>query len=155
MDEMRVYHLGYRSGGSDQHVRSLMSDPRMLLIDTRKSPRSSYDPAWCKDDTSIPGGHVIPGLQSQWGERYRWAGMYLGNINYWHKGAPIKIADIETGIRGLRYYLVRGYSLILMCQCSVVEDCHRMVIMRELKVVMPEVQFFAADGKPEQIEVVA
>jgi hypothetical protein len=92
---------------------------------------------------------VIPGLQSQWGERYRFAGDYLGNLGYKHH--TIDIADLETGIRGLRYYLKRGYKLILLCQCSVVEDCHRLVIMKALKQAMPEVEIYRADGVPEQL----
>lgn len=152
MEAMRVYHLGYNSGGAEQQVKALMRDPMMLIIDTRKSPKGRV--GWRREDT-IVGECVIPGLQSQWGERYRWAGAYLGNRNYWHRGAPIDIVDIKTGLRGLMMYLREDHPLILLCQCSVVEDCHRYTIMRELKAAMPEVQFFRADGMPEQIEVVA
>lgn len=148
---MKVYHLGYNEGGSEQHLLELMKDPHMLLIDTRLKPWS-WRPTWCHEDKVLPGGHVIPGLRSQWGKRYRYAGKFLGNENYKFPGASIKIADLETGLRGLRMYLEKGYSLILMCGCSH-DDCHRYKIMRELKVVMPAVQFFRADGSPEQIAV--
>lgn len=145
--EARVYHVGYNAYNSEQNVKDLMSNPRMLIIDTRLKPWS-YRPGWCKDDQDKAGLRV-PGLQSQWGRRYRFAGKVLGNLNY--KGGPIKIINLDEGIRGLRYYLVRGYSLILLCQCSDVESCHRAVIMRALKASMPEVEIYSADGRPEQL----
>ena len=144
MEEMRVYHVGYSCYNAEQHVKDLMSDPRMLLIDTRHKPWS-WRSAWCKDD-QVKAGLRIPGLQSQWGKRYRDAGKVLGNLNY--EGGPIKIADLDEGIKGLRYYLVRGYSLILLCQCAH-DGCHRYTIMKALQAAMPEVQFYSADGKPE------
>ena len=147
MAEMKVYHVGYSSPNSEQLLQSLMQDPAMLIIDTRKTPWS-WRSAWCRDD-KVVGTHVIPGLRSQWGDRYRYAGHYLGNLNYKHPGAPIKIANIETGLRGLRMYLQEGLSLILLCGCSDVESCHRLVIMRALQAAMPGVQFYSADGKPE------
>lgn len=150
--EPRVYHVGYNAGNSEQQVQALMSDPKMLLIDTRLKPWS-WRPTWCREDKVLPGGQVLPGLRSQWGKRYRWAGKYLGNLGYKH--GTIDIADIATGLRGLMMYLREGHTLILLCQCSCVEDCHRYTIMRELKAAMPEVQFFRADDTPEQIEVVA
>lgn len=153
MDAMRVYHVGYNAGGAEQHLLELMKDPKMLLVDTRLKPWS-WRPTWCREDKVLPGGQRLPGLQSQWGKRYRWAGAYLGNENYKHQLAPIKIADIETGLRGLMMYLREGHSLILMCGCSH-EGCHRYTIMRELQKVMPEVLFYRADGSPEQIGVVA
>lgn len=144
---MKVYHVGYSEGGAEERVNALMSDPMMLLIDTRKKP-SSWRVEWCKDDTVV-GDCVIPGLRTQWGERYHPAGHVLGNRNYWLKGAPIDIVNLPLGIRGLLYYLKRGYSLILLCECSVVEDCHRFVILKALKLAMPEVQIYQADGMPE------
>lgn len=143
--EARVYHLGYSEFNAEQHVKNLMSDPRMLIIDTRHKPWS-WRSAWCKDD-QVKAGLRIPGLQSQWGKRYRYAGKVLGNENY--KGGPIKISDLETGLRGLTMYLREGHPLILLCQCAH-EGCHRYVIMAALKRAMPEVQIYAADGSPER-----
>lgn len=145
--EPRVYHVGYNAGNSEQQVQALMSDPKMLLIDTRLKPWS-WRPTWCREDKVLPGGQRLPGLQSQWGNRYKWAGKYLGNLGY--KFHTIDIADIETGLRGLRMYLQEGYALILLCQCSVVEDCHRYTILKALKAAMPEVEICSADGKPER-----
>lgn len=144
--ETRVYHVGYSSGGAEEHVKALMSDPNMLIIDTRLKPWS-WRSAWCRDDKVLPGGRTLPGLRSQWGKRYRHAGQYLGNLGRNH--GTIDIADIETGVRGLMMYLREGHPLILLCQCSVVEDCHRYTIMQALKAAMPSVQFYSADGKPE------
>ena len=143
---MKVYHVGYSEGFAEERVKALMSDPKMLLIDTRLKPWS-WRPTWCREDKVLPGGQVLPGLQSQWGKRYRWAGKYLGNLGYKH--AIIDIADIETGLRGLMMYLREGHSLILLCQCSCVEDCHRYTILKALKQAMPEVEIFRADGVPE------
>jgi hypothetical protein len=143
--EARVYHVGYNSYNSEQHVQSLMSDPKMLLIDTRYKPWS-YKPQWSRDDKHV-GSCTVPGLRSQWGERYRFAGKVLGNENY--KDGPIKIAHLETGLRGLMMYLREGHPLILLCQCAH-DGCHRYVIMAALKRAMPEVQIYAADGSPER-----
>jgi hypothetical protein len=149
MEAMKVYHLGYSSPNSEQLLQSLMRNPKMLIIDTRKSPKS-WRPGWHKDDTE-KAGLLIPGLLSQWGDRYRWAGETLGNKNYWRDGAPIDIVDLKRGINGLLYYLMRGYSLILLCECNG-PWCHRYVIMAALKRAMPQVQFYRADGTPEEID---
>jgi hypothetical protein len=145
MEAMCVYHVGYNAYNSEQHVKSLMQDPKMLLIDTRLKPWS-YKPQWSRDDKHV-GACTVPGLRSQWGERYRFAGHYLGNLNY--KGGPIQIAHLETGLRGLTMYLREGHPLILLCQCAH-DGCHRYVIMAALKRAMPEVQIYAADGSPER-----
>lgn len=153
MEAMRVYHVGYNEGGAEQYLQALMRDPKMLLIDTRLKPYS-WRPTWCREDKVLPGGQVIPGLRSQWGKRYRFAGHYLGNKNYKLELAPIDIAHIETGLNGLMMYLQEGHPLILMCGCSH-DGCHRYTIMRELQKVLPEVQLFRADGTPELLEMVA
>ena len=144
---MKVYHVGYSEGFAEERVTQLMSDPKMLLIDTRLKPYS-WRVEWCRYDKHV-GAHVIAGLESQWGKRYHWAGKYLGNLGYKH--GTIDIADMQTGLRGLMMYLREGHPIILLCQCSVVEDCHRFVILKALKQAMPEVQIYQADGEPEQL----
>lgn len=142
--DARVYHLGYNAGGAEQQIKALMSDPRMLLIDTRKSPKT-WDPGWCKDDTTV-GSCVIPGLQSQWAERYKWAGQVLGDRNYWYRDASVDIVALERGVCQLVWYLRHGHPLILLYHSE--EACF--VIMKALKAAMPEVTICSADGKPER-----
>lgn len=148
MSEYKVYHVGYNAYNSEQHVQALMGNPRMLLIDTRKTPWS-YKPQWSRDDKHV-GSCTVPGLASQWGRRYRYAGKVLGNENYKHPELPIKIINLDEGLRGLKLYLQKGYSLILLCGCTH-DGCHRYTIMRELQRAIPEVQFYRADGTPEQM----
>jgi hypothetical protein len=144
--EARVYHVGYNAYNSEQQVQSLMQDPKMLLIDTRLKPWS-YKPQWSRDDKHV-GPHTILGLQSQWGRRYRYAGKYLGNLNY--KGGDIDIPHLDEGVQVLVQCLQKGYKLLIICQCSH-DSCHRYKILRELKRVMPEVEIYRADGVPEQL----
>src|SRR5215469_8767118 len=100
---MKVYPLGYARSG--YKVEQMMArDPNLLIIDLRKSPNSSIF-GWSKAD-----------LTAKYGRRYRWAGQFLGNVNY-ANGGPIQLADAETGIKGLVRYLGEGHDLILLCGC--------------------------------------
>jgi hypothetical protein len=123
----KVYPVGYSLYGSEDYVERLMSDPQMRLIDIRLVPYS-WRPDWQADR-----------LQAKYGERYRQGGKYLGNLNYRNKW-PIQIADLSTGITGLIQYLNEGHDLILLCQCAAYDDCHRKVIVEQLKQAMPEVE---------------
>ncbi len=111
----KVYPVGYSMPGSLQYIEQLMIQPQMLLIDTRFSPKS-WSVDWRKES-----------LREKYGNRYRLAGAYLGNLNF--QGGPIELADPEEGIRGLRRYLEEGYDLILLCQCPQYHTCHRKVIV--------------------------
>jgi hypothetical protein len=130
---MKVYPIGYSPLGADHLIEQLMSNPNTLLIDTRHKPYS-WRPEWRSE-----------ALQAKWGKRYRMAGKYLGNTAYntrtrlGDKSYPveIKIADIETGIRGLCQYLNEGHDLILLCQCADYSTCHRRVIVEALVQAMP------------------
>lgn len=125
----KVYPIGYNAGGAEACVEQLMSDPNTLLIDIRYSPRS-WRSTW-QEAT----------LRNSFGERYRAAGRFLGNINYSSKiNKPIKIADPRVGIHGLMSYLKEGHDLILLCQCSSYLDCHRKVVVDLLLKKMPEVE---------------
>jgi hypothetical protein len=114
----RVYPIGYSTLGSQERIDELMSNPQMLLIDTRISPKS-WNAVWCKD-----------ALQAKYGERYRYAGKYLGNKGL--NTGCIEIADPVMGIRGLIKYLDEGHDLILLCQCKQFEHCHVAEIVRLL-----------------------
>ncbi len=111
----KVYPVGYSMNGALQYVDRLMAQPQMLLIDTRFSPKS-WSVDWRKES-----------LREKYGNRYRLAGAYLGNLNF--QGGPIELADPDTGIQGLCRYLEEGYDLILLCQCQDYHRCHRKVIV--------------------------
>jgi hypothetical protein len=128
---MKVYPIGYSTPGASQRIDELMQQERMLLIDTRYSSYS-WNPMWRHD-----------ALQEKYGKRYRWAGRLLGNVNY--QGGPIKIANPETGIAGLRRYLEEGYDLILLCQCKDYQICHRKTVVEMLLQEMPEVEVIQPD----------
>lgn len=115
---MKIYPLGYSSAGSLAYVDHLMQQENMLLIDTRYKPYS-WKADWQEN-----------ALRKRYGERYRTAGKFLGNLNY--QGGPIKIADPERGIAGLIRYLREGHDLILLCQCHEYSACHRSVIVNLL-----------------------
>jgi hypothetical protein len=117
--QRKIYPVGYSMDGAQQYIDQLMAQPQMLLIDTRFSPKSRWA-AWREG-----------ALRAKYGTRYRWAGAYLGNMNF--QGGPIQIADLEEGLRGLRLYLDEGYDLLLLCQCSDYYTCHRKVIVDQLR----------------------
>ena len=122
---MKVYPCGYAKHAA--HITSLMAEQeRLVLIDTRYKPWSQM-PAWRRE-----------ALRAQYGTRYRWAGQYLGNINY--QGGPIALADPATGLRGLRHWLEHGYDLLLLCGCAVYERCHLHTIVEALKQEVPAVE---------------
>jgi hypothetical protein len=123
----KVYPVGYSLYGSESYVERLMSNPQTRLIDTRLVPYS-WRPDWREDR-----------LQAKYGERYRQGGKYLGNLNYKQRW-PIRIADLTTGLAGLIQYLNEGHDLILLCECPAYDDCHRKVIIEQLKQVLPEVE---------------
>ena len=74
---MKVYPLGYAKSG--YKVEQMMErDPDLLIIDTRMSPNGN--PEW-----------TGAALKAKHGKRYRWAGRFLGNVNY--RGGPIRLAN--------------------------------------------------------------
>jgi hypothetical protein len=123
----KVYPVGYSRLGSEQYVEKLMSNPTMRLIDTRYKAHS-WRREWCAET-----------LRAKYGEQYRQAGAYLGNLNYQNRW-PIRLVDPEIGIRGLVQYLREGHDLILLCQCVAYDDCHRKVIIEQLKEAVPEIE---------------
>lgn len=122
----RVYPVGYSAGGSSEYIAGLMAQPEMILIDSRLKPYS-WRAEWRQD-----------ALQAKYGERYRVAGRFLGNLNY--RGGEIKIADLSTGLKGLRKYLDKGHDLIVLCECCSHASCHRKVIVDKLQEVRPSVE---------------
>jgi len=128
---MKVYPIGYTNSSSMTHIKILMEQENVLLIDTRYSPKSRMA-EWRSES-----------LQAQFGGRYRQAGRYLGNLNY--QGGPIRIVNPIVGIKGLKMYLKEGYDLILLCACSNYEQCHRKTIVDLLTASLPEVEVIQPD----------
>jgi len=128
---MRVHHYGYSAYGAAGQVEHLMRDERVLLIDTRLKPHS-WRPEWTE-----------AALRKKYGARYRQAGYCLGNLNF--KGGPLKIVDIEKGVKGLMMYLQEGYDLILLCQCAHT-GCHRYTILDALKQSLPWIEIVSPDS---------
>lgn len=125
--EWNVMPVGYNARGAGQLIEQLMGQERVLLIDTRKKP-TSIRPEWRQG-----------ALRTKYGNRYRWAGQYLGNANF-DNGGPIEIVDPATGLRGLRMYLSEGYRLIILCGCHDYARCHRQVIVEMLCASTPGVR---------------
>jgi len=121
-----VYPIGYSTLGSQEYIDGLMSSPQTLLIDTRISPKS-WNAEWSKD-----------ALQEKYGDRYRWAGRYLGNTAL--RTGRIAIANPAVGIKGLITYLNEGHDLVLLCQCRQFLNCHMSEIVKLLHDKMPEVE---------------
>lgn len=124
---MKVFPIGYSSLGAQERVNALLSYPRTLLVDTRLKPYCKWSEDFCKE-----------ALELKYGERYRWAGKYLGNENY--QGGPIKLADPAMGIRGLVKYLSEGHDLLLLCQCREFSKCHVSHICTMLLEKLPDVE---------------
>lgn len=135
----RVYPIGYEQ--SEERVSELMKDSNVHLIDCRFNPHS-WRHEWCK--TALLG---------QWGDRYHWAGAYLGNgkhpSNQRSAGkVEIELINPQQGIRGLMYYLHQGCDLILLCVCQDYRSCHLQAVVTLLKIAMPEVEVILPELPP-------
>ncbi len=115
--------LGYAQSGSDRRLTYSMSKSRTLLIDLRKDPVSSY-PMWDG-----------PQLRQTWGKRYRQAGAYLGNVNH-ANGGPIHIPRMPEGLGVLLDYVREGWSLVLLCGCMNLHECHRQVVQAQFEEIL-------------------
>lgn len=131
---MKIYPIGYARSGFK--VEQMMArDPDLLIVDLRKSPNSSM-PDWSG-----------AALKAKYGCRYRWAGRFLGNINY-ANGGPIQLVSPEIGIKGLIQYLSKSHDLILLCGCAEYDTCHRKVVVELLQVQLPEVEVVQPEDIP-------
>jgi hypothetical protein len=138
---VKVIPFGYGATGSMACLASLMQKPSTLLIDTRYSPNARR-PEWRKG-----------ALERKYGQRYRWAGAYLGNVNY-NNGGPIQIANPVRGIHQLCGYLKEGYDLVLLCWCPEYQQCHRRVVVEMLTTQMPEVEAVYPDMQAAPVDII-
>jgi len=113
-----LYTLGYAAPDAVAQLEQLMSDPTMLLIDVRISPRSRWWPHWTKQ-----------ALRARWGTRYSHE-KRLGNVNYRDHSQPVELCGPhpEQAIAGAVTLLQHGYSLVLLCACRNEDTCHRTLV---------------------------
>src|SRR5579864_6777358 len=115
--------LGYAAAGSDRRLAYFMGKPRTLLIDLRLDPVSSYA-MW--DESA---------LRRAWGKRYRQAGAYLGNVNH-ATGGEISIPRLREGLEVLLDFVLEGWSLVLLCGCMNLPECHRRVVQAQFEEIL-------------------
>jgi len=131
---MNIYPCGYCVHGP--LIEALMQqDLSLLLIDTRYSPRSRI-PGWSE-----------AALRRRFGERYRWTGETLGNVNY-ARGGPIRLADPARGIADVIQCLREGHALILLCGCREYTSCHRRLIVERLVEQFPAATIIHPEALP-------
>lgn len=127
---MQLIPVGYGNARHRELIERLMRDGLYRLVDTRMSPVSA-----------VPGWHRTS-LTNKYGDRYISLGKYLGNKNYNVPGAPIEIANLDTGLVDL-LAILHDYPVLLLCGCGDYERCHRKVICEaaarcEIEVITPE-----------------
>jgi hypothetical protein len=86
------------------------------VIDVRVQPYSKQ-PEWLRQ-------HLEAKLP-----RYKWVRDF-GNENY--RGGPIKLVNYDAGRRKIAPLVAEGWSLILLCMCWNVDECHRAVVAERL-----------------------
>ncbi len=135
-----IYPIGYSAPGAQERIDELVRQENILLIDTRITPWS-WNEQWCKE-----------ALQGIYGDKYKFAGKYLGNTA--KDLGLIRIADLNTGMKGLMRYFDEGYDLILLCQCKKYDTCHVSHIVDELlQLLIVEVIRFEPEMEQERIVI--
>jgi uncharacterized protein (DUF488 family) len=114
----KCFTFGYQ-GKSVEALKRQLQTHGALLIDIRCSPFSK----------SRSWGHNE--LRAALGDDYLWL-PDLGNLNY--KGGPIRIANMEKGCKTVLDLLQRR-SVVLMCVCPKIENCHRNRVAGELEAI--------------------
>lgn len=135
----KIIPFGYAVPNAQQTLDALMEEKRAILVDIRHAPHSQRRPEWNADAL----------MERYGGLRYRLCGKYLGNINYNQTGKPIQLANPQhrCGIPFLLDGLRKGYTLILLCACASLEQCHRKVVCDLVREAMPEVEIVREDEK--------
>jgi len=119
----QLYTAGY-TGKKPAMLLAVAERLGAVIVDIRYKPFSRA-PMWTRAS-----------MQRVWGERYVYVHS-LGNVNY--KGGEVIFQDLETGLRTVRSMLLGsqpqllpeflrsepGVSVILLCGCMEVANCHR------------------------------
>jgi len=98
-----------------------MADGSVVLVDVRLRPVSRFRPAYRR---SV--------LEQCFGVRYHHVPQ-LGNVNYRDHSLSIILADQDGGLPLVVRWLEQGYAVCLLCACSRVTSCHRVVVARLLQ----------------------
>ena len=122
-----LYAFGYAHPETATRVARLMSNPAMLLVDIRYSPRSRWLPQWNRN-----------ALMHTYGARYVWE-QRLGNLNYQHRECGIELAEgHEAAVREAAALLCEGTSLLLLCACKDARTCHRTLVAKLIQDAIDE-----------------
>lgn len=114
-----VYTFGY-SRHSVADLQAHMERTGAIVVDIRYNP-DSRRPEW-------RGAALRKALNGRYAHVRA-----LGNKNYRSADAPIRIADMETGIALLKTHAKLAASpVILLCGCGDPQTCHRHVVALEL-----------------------
>lgn len=117
----KLYTYGY-GGRSFTDLLNTLYSLEAILVDTRFAPVSRI-PQWNKKF-----------LLEKLGSRHYHHLTELGNVNY-KNGGPIKIQDLPAGLAKLNHFL-RISPVILLCGCTDLAFCHRLVIAQEAEKVI-------------------
>jgi uncharacterized protein (DUF488 family) len=113
-----LYTLGYAAAGANERLGALMADGSAVLVDVRLSPASRFHPTYRRQV-----------LEQRFGARYHHVPQ-LGNVNYRDHSLPMILADAESGLPLVVSWLEREGAVCLLCACSRVTSCHRLVVAR-------------------------
>ncbi len=106
------YTFGY-SGRSPHQLAALAEEYTAIVVDVRLKPLSRQV-GWSRSALT----RRFPG-------RYVWVPA-LGNLNY--KGGPIRLQDVDVGLRQIVGMIEAGVTPILLCVESDPEQCHRSLV---------------------------
>jgi uncharacterized protein (DUF488 family) len=113
----QLYTLGYSGWKLDEFCAQIEA-VNALLFDIRFSPNSRA-PQWAQKN-----------LRTKLQEKYVHV-RDLGNRNY--KGGPVDIVDYDAGKALVDSHLRTGNSVILLCVCADVTQCHRLQVATQLE----------------------
>ena len=124
-EETMIYTFGYARRDSMPLLTRLVERLPVKVVDIRLSSYSRF----------LPEFRHGP-LRERFGDRYLHV-PDLGNLNYRDHTLPIVIANCERGLRVVLDLLLENWSVCLLCACSRVEKCHRLVVANMLVETCP------------------
>jgi hypothetical protein len=137
----KIHPLGTEQDPSGLHLGELMQDRQMHAIDCRLNAWS-WRRVWQK-----------PYLSCHFGERYHYAGAYLGNAkhpsNQMFLGKrEVELVNPEMGVKGLITYLGEGRDLVLIDCYLDYQYSHLNEVIRLLAQAMPDVEVLLPEETP-------